>query len=128
MKDENKKIMVVDDDEEIIKMVKTALEREGYTVIGIKDSNECLKRLDEEKPDLILLDILMPGVDGWELCRRIKQSELLISVPISMLTVKKSPEDIKKSLEYAHANAHLVKPLSVDELRSAVRKLLEEED
>lgn len=125
MKD-NKKIMVVDDNDEAIAMVKTALEMEGYRVIGINNSDECLERINEEKPDLILMDIMMPSVDGWELCKRIKESELLLSVPVSMLTVKKSAKDIKKSLEYAHADAHLVKPLSGEELRSAIRELLED--
>lgn len=125
MKD-NKKIMVVDDNEEVITMVKAALEREGYRVIGINNGNDCLKRINQEKPDLILMDIMMPDIDGWEVCKKIKESELIISVPISMLTVKKSEEDIQKSLEYAHADAHLIKPFSVKEFRNAVQDLLED--
>jgi CheY-like chemotaxis protein len=125
MKD-NKKIMVVDDNEEVITMVKTALEREGYRVIGVKNGDECLERVNEEKPDLILMDIMMPGVDGWEVCKKIKESELIISVPISMLTVKRADEDIQKSLEYAHADGHLIKPFSVKEFRNAVQDLLED--
>jgi CheY-like chemotaxis protein len=125
MKD--KKIMVVDDNEEVISIVKTALEREGYRVVGVTDGMECLERVEKEKPDLILMDVMMPRLDGWEVCKRIKESELLLSIPVSMLTVCKTPEDVKKSFEYAGADAHLTKPLSVEELRKVVRELLGED-
>lgn len=120
----DKKIMVVDDNEEVITLVKTALEREGYSVVGVTSGRDCLEKVEDEKPDLILMDVMMPSLDGWEVCKRIKESELLLSIPISMLTVRRSPEDIRKSLEYAGADAHLSKPVSVDELRNVVRELL----
>lgn len=119
-----KKVMVVDDSEEVVKMVKAALGKEGYTVVGARDGYECLEKLSAEKPDLILLDVMMPGIDGWEVCKKIKESELILSMPISMLTVKKGRNDIKKSLDYAHADGHLAKPLNIKELRKAVRDLL----
>lgn len=122
-----KKIMVVDDNEEVISLVKTALEREGYEVVGVTNGQECLEKVEDEKPDLILMDVMMPSIDGWEVCKRIKESELLLSIPIYMLTIRGSPEDIRKSLEYAGADAHLNKPMSVDELRNVVRKLLGED-
>jgi CheY-like chemotaxis protein len=125
MKD--KKIMVVDGNEDVIFLVKTALEREGYRVMGVTNSQDCLEKVVVEKPDLILMDVTMPSIDGWEVCRRIKESELLLSVPISMLNILRKPGDIKKSLEYAGDDAHLGKPLSVEELRSVVRELLGED-
>jgi CheY-like chemotaxis protein len=123
-KNGSKKIMVVDDNEDMIYMLSTVLKKDGYKVVGATSGEECLRRVNTDKPDLILLDIMMPGIDGWEVCKRIKESGLFISVPISMLSVRKDEEDFKKSLQYAHADAHLTKPVNFEELRKTVESLL----
>jgi CheY-like chemotaxis protein len=120
----SKKIMVVDDNEDIVFMLRSVLEKDGYQVVEAKSGEECLRKVENAQPDLILMDIMMPGIDGWEVCKKIKESELLISVPISMLSVRKDSADLKKSFEYAHADAHLKKPVNFEALRRTVSSLV----
>jgi CheY-like chemotaxis protein len=120
-------IMLVDDDENIRFILRIMLEKEGYNVVEAESGEECLKKFDSVRPDLILLDITMTGIDGWEVCRQVKERMINISIPISMLSARKTEEDIKKSLEYAHADAHIKKPINKNELLDMVKILLEEE-
>jgi len=120
----SKRIMVVDDNEDIIFMLRSVLEKDGYQVIEAKSGEECLRKVENAQPDLILMDIMMPGINGWEACKKIKESELRTSVPISMLSVRKDREDLKKSFEYAHADAHLEKPVNFEDLRRTVSSLV----
>ncbi len=120
------KIMVVDDNVEITTLVKVTLEREGYDVIEVSSGDECLGLLySGEIPDLILLDIMMPDLDGWEVSRRIKANEKLKDIIICMLTAKDTTMDALMSLESAHANWHLNKPISKQQLVDTVKWLLE---
>lgn len=123
-KNGKKKIMVVDDNEDIIYMLRIVLERDGYKVVGATSGEECLQRITNERPDLILLDIMMPGMDGWEVCKEIKHSGDYPPIPVSMLSVRKDSDDILKSLQYAGADAHLSKPVNFDELKKTVTTLL----
>jgi CheY-like chemotaxis protein len=117
-------ILVVDDDKDITFMLRMMLEKEGYKVVEAGSGLECLEKFDHIQPDLIFIDIIMQGIDGWEVCRRIKERKQSMPVPISMLSVRKDEEDIKKSLEYARADAHINKPIDMLELLSVVRELL----
>ncbi len=118
------KIMLVDDDESIRFMLRIVLEREGYNVVEAESGEECLERIDALRPDLILLDITMAGIDGWEVCRQIKNRTPAASIPVSMLSARQSKEDIKRSLEYAHADAHIRKPINKKELLDTIKILL----
>ncbi len=119
-------IMVVDDNPEITTLVKLTLEMEGYDVIEVSSGNECLGLLySGEIPDLILLDIMMPELDGWEVSRRIKANEKLKDIKICMLTAKDTTMDALMSLESAHANWHLNKPISREQLVETVKWLIE---
>lgn len=118
------KIMVVDDDPDMRLVIKRLLEREGYKVLEAENGEKCLREAEEKKPDLILLDIMMPGLDGWEVCRMLKESSSTKSIRVSMLSVRKEEEDIKKSFEYAHADAHIRKPAKREELISTIERLL----
>jgi CheY-like chemotaxis protein len=120
-------IMLVDDDEDIRFILGMMLEKEGYNVVKVENGEECLKNFEAVRPDLILLDITMPRIDGWEVCRQIKEMMTTIPIPISMLSARKTEEDIKKSLEYAHADAHIKKPIDKNELLNTIKILLEEE-
>jgi len=117
-------IMVVDDDEDTAFMLRMMLKKEGYNVAEVRSGGECLEKFEAVRPDLILLDIMMPGMDGWEVCRMIKGRNPRIPVPISMLSVRKDEEDIKRSFEYANADAHLGKPVDMRALLGTVKKLL----
>jgi CheY-like chemotaxis protein len=117
--------MIVDDNEMIRKVIRATLEEEGYEVIEAERGQECLNFLwKRELPDLVLLDVMMPEMDGWEVARRIKSNEKLRDVIVCMLTAKDSTLDALMSIESAHANWHLNKPISKKNLISTVKWLL----
>jgi CheY-like chemotaxis protein len=118
-------INVVDDDESIRFILKLMLEREGYDVVEAESGEECLEKFDSIKPDLILLDINMTGINGWDVCKQIKERIPSTLVPISMLSAMKTEEDLRRSFEYAHADAHIKKPIDKKELFDTVKILLE---
>jgi len=119
-----KKILVVDDEDDIIFILKSVLSKKGYVVKEARSGEECLDMLQEGKPDLIFMDIMMPGMDGWETARRIKTDPRTKDIPISMLSVKSDAEDRKRSLEYSLAEEHLSKPVDFELLVSTVENLL----
>jgi CheY-like chemotaxis protein len=118
------RIMLVDDEPEIVYLVKLMLEREGYEVIEAKNGDECLEKLQSTMPDLILLDIMMPGLDGWEICRNIKESKKTRDIPVVMLTVRTSEDSVKKSYEYAGCDAHINKPFDRKHLIDTIEEFL----
>ncbi|MFQ5976043.1 MAG: response regulator [Candidatus Hydrothermarchaeales archaeon] len=118
------KILLVDDEPVLVDLTKMILEKDGYEVLVAKNGGECLEELEKNRPDLILLDIMMPGESGWEVCRKIKEDEKTRDIPVVMFTVRTSKASIEKSLRYAHADAHLGKPFTLDELCSMVRRFL----
>ncbi len=121
------KIMIVDDDTAIRQILRKILEGEGYTVIESKNGLECLEMLvDGERPDLILLDVMMPKMDGWEVSRKIKSNEALRDIRICMLTAKTTTMDALMSLESAHAEWHLNKPISKNVLLKTIEWQLSE--
>jgi len=104
------KIMVVDDEEDILYLVGAILKKAGYEVTTVLSGEECLERLKSEKPDLILLDIMMPEMDGWEVCKRIKEDKETKDILVVMLTVVGEEEGITKSFKYAKCDGHIIKP------------------
>ncbi|MFQ5801163.1 MAG: response regulator [Candidatus Hydrothermarchaeales archaeon] len=119
-----KMILVVDDEEDILFILKNVLSRRGYEVREASSGEECLEMLEKEKPDLIFMDIMMPGIDGWEVARKIKKDPQTSDILISMLSVKSDPEDRKKSREYSLADEHLSKPVDFDMLVATADALL----
>ena len=120
-----KKIMAVDDETNILLIIKLLLQREGFEVVTVKGGQECLDRLVEVEPDLILMDVMMPGLNGWETCKRIKENEKTRTIPVLMLTVRTSDKSKKKSLDYACADGHICKPMSKIGLVKEINSLLE---
>ncbi len=119
------KIMVVDDEPEISILVRAMLEKEGYTVVEADSGKECLKKLKKEKPDLILLDVMMPEEDGWKILKEIKKPGKTKDIPVvAMFTVKTNHESIVKSFERG-ADAHINKPFKIEKLLDQVKRLLE---
>ncbi len=115
------RILVVDDEPELRFLARVMLERAGYEVVEAKDGAEALSKLEQHEISLVLLDVMMPGDDGWVVCRRIKERH---SVPVVMFTVRTSERDKKKSQECG-ADAHVNKPFDREELLRVVRKMLE---
>ncbi len=117
------RILVIDDEEKNIKLIKGMLMRENYNINGCLSGEEALESLQNDKPDLILLDILMPGINGFELCRMLKQDVSTRIIPIVMVTALNDQEDRKKALD-AGAEDFLNKPLDQFELIARVKSLL----
>jgi two-component system KDP operon response regulator KdpE len=121
----SKKILVVDDDPVQLRLVDQILTSHGYGVILAGSGEEGIRRVYESKPDLVILDVLMPGIDGWQTCRCIREAS---DVPIIMLTGKhKSEDDIVRGLE-AGADEYLAKPVGNRELLARVRAALRRAD
>ena len=119
------KILVVEDEPEIRILVKTILEKAGYSVVEAEDGEAALRLVNEEEPDLVLLDVMIRGIEGWEVCRRIRENEATRRLPIIMVTVRTTDEDIQRSVECG-ANAHINKPFDQRELLDTIKKLLGE--
>ncbi|WP_277457919.1 response regulator transcription factor [Paenibacillus larvae] len=115
------KILVVDDDEKITSMLRRGLAFEGYTVEVANDGSQGLRLMMEYDPQLMILDVMMPHVDGWEVCRRVREGGS--DVPILMLTAKDEISDRVKGLDIG-ADDYLVKPFALEELLARVRVLL----
>ncbi|HJX12790.1 MAG TPA: response regulator transcription factor [Dehalococcoidales bacterium] len=114
------RILVVDDDPEIVSFVRRGLAYEGYTVDTAADGREALAKARDVAPDLVVLDIMMPGTDGFEVARRLREGS---DIPIIMLTAKGTVADKVTGLD-SGADDYLVKPFAFDELLARVRALL----
>jgi CheY-like chemotaxis protein len=119
-----KMILVVDDEDDILFILRSVLSKKGYIVKEAYSGEECLKILEDEKPDLIFMDIMMPGINGWEAARKIKTDPKTKHIPISMLSVKSDPEDKLRSMEYSYADEHLSKPVDFEILLNTAECLL----
>jgi two-component system KDP operon response regulator KdpE len=114
------KLLLIDDSQDLQKLVGMFLEREGYKVTRAANGKEGLRQLARTQPDLVLLDIMMPQVDGWETCRRIRE---ISNVPIIMLTAKSQEIDVVRGLEMG-ADDYVTKPFDLSELRARIQSLL----
>jgi two-component system, OmpR family, response regulator len=113
-------IMLVDDEDSIQKLLTYPLEREGYTVVQARDGEEALRRFEERDIDLVVLDVMLPRLDGLEVCRRLRTSS---AVPIIMLTARDDEVDKVLGLELG-ADDYITKPFSIREFRSRIRAVL----
>jgi two-component system response regulator MprA len=114
-------VLVIDDDEKIISLIRRSLAFAGYQVRTASDGQSGLDHLMNEMPDLIILDVMMPKLDGWEVVRRIREAG--ITVPVLMLTAKDDVSDRVRGLDLG-ADDYLIKPFALDELLARVRALL----
>jgi two-component system alkaline phosphatase synthesis response regulator PhoP len=115
-----RRVLVVDDDEKTVELVKLYLNRDGYRVITAYNGNEALQLARESQPDIIVLDLMLPGIDGLEICRTLREES---DVPIIMLTAKTTDEDILTGLNLG-ADDYVTKPFSPRELAARVRTVL----
>ena len=116
-----KKILVIDDDPAFVRLVEQVLTRKGYEVLSADSGEKGLRLLFVHRPDIVLLDVVMPGMDGWQTCSRIRD---ISDIPIIMLTGKqKSEEAIVCGLDYG-ADEYLIKPVGSKELVARVRAIL----
>ncbi len=119
----NAHIMVVDDDEQVLETISLVLEDEGYAVSTAESGIKALNQMRDEKPDVIILDIMMPGMDGLEVCRTIRADPFFAKLPVIFLTAKNRPNDIAAGLDLG-ADDYLVKPFDIIELSARIRAVL----
>ena len=120
----SKKILVCDDDALLVDLIEYRLSARGYEVSIARDGGEALALLGGDKPDAILLDAMMPVIDGYEVLRRIREQPDTRDIPVIMLTARKQEQDIVSALELG-ANDYLVKPFIPEELVTRLAKLVE---
>jgi len=114
------KVLVIDDDPGLLTLLRLGLEREGFTVVTAESGKEGVRRAYETRPDIIILDIMMPEMDGWLTCQRLRH---MCDTPIIMLTAKTARADVLKGLSLG-ADDYLTKPCSFDELKARIRTVL----
>ena len=114
------KILIVDDEKNIVELIRLYMEKEGFETVCAYTGDEALSKFRGEKPDLIVLDLMLPGVDGWQVCREIRQTS---QVPIIMLTAKSETFDKVLGLELG-ADDYMTKPFEAKELLARVKAVL----
>ncbi|MBQ4244376.1 MAG: response regulator transcription factor [Clostridia bacterium] len=114
------KILVVDDDTNICELLRLYLEKDGYSVVIANDGNTAVKKFEEENPDLMILDIMLPGLDGWQVCREVRKTS---DKPIIMLTAKGETFDKVLGFELG-ADDYVVKPFDAKEILARIRAVL----
>ena len=120
---QDKQILVVEDEEDILELVSFNLKKEGYQVRGVTSGEEALQEVRRKIPSLIILDLMLPGVDGFDVCKSLKNDPRTKAVPIVMLTARSEEADIVIGLELG-ADDYLTKPFSPKELIARVRAIL----
>ncbi|RME33822.1 MAG: response regulator [Deltaproteobacteria bacterium] len=120
---ERKKILIVEDEESLLKLESILLTSKGYDVRGVSNGNTALEVITEEPPDLVLLDIMLPEMDGFEVCRRIKENEKTRHIPVIMLTAKKSREDMARGEEVG-ADWYITKPFKSAMVIETIQRFL----
>ena len=119
-----KKVLIVDDEPDIRFIIRTILGK-SYEILEAESGEEAIKIAKKEKPDLILLDIMMPGIDGYETAKMLKNSNETRNIKIAMLTAKQEEGDKLKALAEAKAEWYITKPIDSEKLVETVRWLLE---
>jgi DNA-binding response OmpR family regulator len=116
-------VLAADDDEDILELITFRLERSGYTVVQARDGEEAWNLARTQEPDLAVLDVMMPKIDGFELTRRLRAHEATSRMPIILLTARAQDADVQEGFD-AGADDYLRKPFSPQELRARVQAIL----
>jgi DNA-binding response OmpR family regulator len=120
---EKKRLLIVEDEADLVEMVKMRLEASGFEVSAAYDGQEGLDKAKKEKPDLIILDLMLPKIDGYKVCRMLKFDEKYRNIPIIMFTARAQESD-RKLGEGVGADAYIVKPFEPQALLSKISELL----
>jgi DNA-binding response OmpR family regulator len=118
-----KTILVADDDPLILDLLEHRLMRRGYRTVLARDGREALERVAQFRPDAIVLDAMMPAIDGYEVLRRLREDDATATTPVVMLTARRQEQDIVGALELG-ANDFIIKPFIPEELLSRLARLL----
>jgi len=118
-----KKIILAEDEPQIARLIEFKLKKEGYEVVWKENGEEALAAIKTEKPDLILLDVMMPVMNGYEVLRRVKEDENLKNIPVVMLTARAQEKDVVKGIDLG-ADDYIIKPFHPAELLARVKRIL----
>jgi len=124
MADDNLRVVCIEDEPEMIDLVRLILGRRGFDVVGANGGLEGLEAVRRERPNLILLDLMMPDMDGWEVYQRIKADEELRQIPVIVVTAKAQSIDKVLGLHIAKVDDYITKPFGPQELLESVEKIL----
>ena len=117
---ELRRVLIIDDDPGLRELIKINLEHEGYTVLQADNGGLGISHVREHHPDMVILDVMMPGMDGWDVCRQIRTFS---QVPVLMLTARSQSQDVVTGLD-SGADDYLGKPFNMDELNARIRALI----
>jgi len=121
---EKKTILIVDDNEDIITTYRVVLDRMGYGVVVVKDGLEVLDVIEKVKPDLVLLDVVLPGLSGSEICKSIKETAQTRDIPVVAITASVSA-DTRKRMKEVGADEFLLKPIDVSDLNRVIKQFIQ---
>ena len=116
-------VLVVDDELLTRDLLRMMLERAGFEVVEAGDGRDALQKVNRQAPDLIILDVMMPDIDGYQVCRTLRQQQKTAGIPVLMLSAKTQPEDAEEGL-HAGATRYLPKPITYNDLIRNVREIL----
>ena len=119
-----KKILAVDDERHIVRLVEVNLARAGYNVVTAFDGREALQKVESEKPDLVVLDVMMPFMDGFEVLRNLKANPETAEIPVIMLTAKAQDADVFRGWQ-SGVDCYLTKPFNPMELLTFVKRIFD---
>jgi two-component system alkaline phosphatase synthesis response regulator PhoP/two-component system response regulator VicR len=122
-----KKILAVDDEKHIVRLVQVNLERAGYEVVIANDGKEALEKVQAENPDLVVLDVMMPYMDGFEVLQNLRRNPATRDIPVIMLTAKAQDADVFKGWQ-SGVDCYLTKPFNPMELLSFVKRIFDSMD
>ena len=122
---DQRRIVYVEDDEDMIGLVKLILERKGFQVVGAKNGREGLEIIRKELPDLVLLDLMMPEIDGWNVFQQIRSNKATKEIPVIVITAKAQNIDRVLGLQIAKVSDYISKPFKPQELIDCISKVLD---
>jgi DNA-binding response OmpR family regulator len=128
MAEVKKRVVCIEDEPEMIDLVKLILGRKGFDLIGANGGREGLETVRRVKPDLVLLDLMMPDMDGWEVYQKIKADEELVDIPVIVVTARAQSIDRVLGLHIAKVDDYITKPFGPQELLQSVERVLGEKD
>ncbi len=124
MAEDRKKVVCIEDEPEMIDLVKLILGRKGFQVVGANGGREGLVLIEREKPNLVLLDLMMPDMDGWEVYQQMKAREDMKTIPVIIVTAKAQSIDRVLGLHIAKVDDYITKPFGPQELLESVERVL----
>jgi DNA-binding response OmpR family regulator len=119
-----KRILVVDDHPPTVRLIQNALEQEGFAVIAAANGAECLIAVHQHNPDIVILDVIMPVMDGFQTLRVLRENEATKTLPVIVLSVRDSDQDVLDGWRIG-ADLYLTKPFKLDDLLAAVKRILQ---